>query len=398
MNRWLNINKVSALARAGTYVQIPTFNVAVTWLGYSDIVATFNVSSPNSFTFQLDDLPVNPNYVLCIAWADSSGNVRRYKLWDHDEAVIYDTAIPQYAGQVIRKNFRWEVWSVNNATASEIGTHQLTTSVRQAVDDIEADDVLLAGNGAENSSFNSAATTQTEIALIDNAINWFSSDYGVDESFGTLNSWTSRLSADTFVQGGVTKPSILSVPGIANDALLIRFPQSTKKLEYNQVDISEQMFAVIIPHSPGPSSGTFITYGSVQINLAAAGAYVAGKTRMTVNDALGGAFSGSYELVHGTVYVVEARINTVYLYELTPTGAIGPIYTFSGTASGEQYGTFSIGTAKEGWIIEFITYGTMINTVADYNVLFKYFSDKYGSGMMSLPLTFPTNSEVPSNT
>jgi hypothetical protein len=50
LQRWLDVNPVTKLTRTGTYITLPTFNINVNWLGYSDIVASFNFEGPNNFS------------------------------------------------------------------------------------------------------------------------------------------------------------------------------------------------------------------------------------------------------------------------------------------------------------------------------------------------------------
>jgi hypothetical protein len=47
--RWLDVNAQNgALTRVSTYLTIPPFNIANSWNGYSNIVASFNFESPNN--------------------------------------------------------------------------------------------------------------------------------------------------------------------------------------------------------------------------------------------------------------------------------------------------------------------------------------------------------------
>jgi hypothetical protein len=113
LNRWLDINpQGGALTRARKYITVPGFSVSVNWLGWSDIVASYNYEAPNNFvlTSLVGELATNPNYLMAIMWKDNSGNVHRYALWNGVGEKLYFT-IPLYTGQLIMKNFRFEVWS-----------------------------------------------------------------------------------------------------------------------------------------------------------------------------------------------------------------------------------------------------------------------------------------------
>lgn len=110
LNRWLNINAVTALERTRGYIVLPAFDVTYEWQGYSELLVAFNFSASNNFSLRGYLVPSNPTFTLAIAWADSNGVVYRYSLWRADSDVIYFN-MPAYSGQLIKKNFRLEIWS-----------------------------------------------------------------------------------------------------------------------------------------------------------------------------------------------------------------------------------------------------------------------------------------------
>lgn len=116
LQRWLDINKVSALRRAETYFTIPAFTVNFFWNGYSNLIATFNYAATNNFSLKLNrsSLPSDPNYVACIAYRDTSGDIIRYRLWSNVGELFYFN-VPQYTDQLILKNFRIEIWDTSPA-------------------------------------------------------------------------------------------------------------------------------------------------------------------------------------------------------------------------------------------------------------------------------------------
>lgn len=109
LQRWLDVNKVSKLTRTQTYWVLPAFSVESNWLGYSQLVAAFNFTATNNFSLPAFDAPVNPNYCACIMWVDEDYNVYRYKMWESVGEVFYFYA-PLYNGEMIKKNFRIEIW------------------------------------------------------------------------------------------------------------------------------------------------------------------------------------------------------------------------------------------------------------------------------------------------
>lgn len=398
MNRWLNINKVGpALSRAGTYIQLPTFDVAVEWLGYSDIVASFNVEAPNNFVFQLTELPTNPNYLLCIAWADEDGVVRRYKLWDHEDAVIYDSDLALYSGEIIKHNFRWEIWSVNNTGASETGLFQLVTSVKQNLDRIEADSALLEGNGTVITEFSTIYTPSTEPPNLTDTPYWWRADLGYTAVPAGPDTWASQINGEEFVRTGSSDPSRTTSPPYINDNYMIRFTSTAKKMELTGGNPMKEAFFLIGPPSSGATDGIFIQCGNVEILFSAVGAVTPTMTTVTVNSN-GGPFTGSYDLAPGQFYLVHvSEFSYVYIYDLNPQGARGPVATFFGVVDLSVPINFGIGVAKEGIVVEILTYATSFTDPVQFDPIFKYFADRYGDGMFAVPFEFPSDSAVPRN-
>lgn len=121
--RWLDINAQGGpLGRVQSYITLPVFNVNYNWLGYSDIVAAFNFEGPNNFSFKgiLSEIPINPNYTLCVMWVDADMSTHRYSLWRNPNDVIFFDITP-YNGQLIGKNFRFEIWSVDGQAGAVQG-------------------------------------------------------------------------------------------------------------------------------------------------------------------------------------------------------------------------------------------------------------------------------------
>lgn len=111
LQRWLDVNKVNKLTRTQTYWELPAFSVEGNWLGYSQLVAAFDFTATNNFSLPTFEATSSPGYCACIMWVDSDYNVYRYRLWADVGEVFYFLA-PLYSGQLIKKNFRIEIWDV----------------------------------------------------------------------------------------------------------------------------------------------------------------------------------------------------------------------------------------------------------------------------------------------
>ncbi len=146
LNRWLDINAQNgALQRTQTYITLPSFNYNNVWLGYSNLIASFNFEGPNNFslTSLLGEIPTNPNYLLCIMWRDSQGNTYRYTIWNNVGEVMY-IPCPLYTGQLIKKNFRFEIWSIaSSGIQSQTTPINFYTSKRGIQDYMWGNDSLL---------------------------------------------------------------------------------------------------------------------------------------------------------------------------------------------------------------------------------------------------------------
>lgn len=129
LNRWLDINPQNGpLKRTQTFITLPAFNQAYTWKGYSEIIASFNFEGPNNFslTSLFGEIPINSNFYLTISWYDSLGNHQRYSLNSNVGKILFFTISP-YTNQLIKKNFRLEVWSTGVPIIPPISTVHITT-------------------------------------------------------------------------------------------------------------------------------------------------------------------------------------------------------------------------------------------------------------------------------
>jgi len=157
LQRWLDVNRVTKLDRTSTFITLPAFTQAAnTWNGYSDIVMSFNCESPNNFSFSgiLSLIPTNPNYVLCVSYRTGT-TIVRYMLWDATGSNM-NQAIPLYVGQLIKKNFRFEVWNTSQGIASQSTAIQIYTSVLGKQDYRYAVDASLVNTDTPNITFSVA--------------------------------------------------------------------------------------------------------------------------------------------------------------------------------------------------------------------------------------------------
>ena len=153
LHQWDDINNQGGkLQKTKTFITLDTFaqNVS-TWNGYSDIVYSFNFESPNNFTITYGLTQANYNFAFCISYV-SNGVVTRYLLWDAVGSNLNQN-ISVYTGQVIKKNFRLEVWNTSQGAVSNSAAFIFYTSVSGQFDYRYAFDVPLVIDDGLNNNF-----------------------------------------------------------------------------------------------------------------------------------------------------------------------------------------------------------------------------------------------------
>jgi len=254
---WLQFRPFTPITKLRTYVQLPAFDVAVSWLGYSELVYQYNFSASQSF--YLKNRPAKPlgvNYLLCIKYRIDE-TVYRYRLWSNVGEVGLDE-VPLYTNQLILPNFVLEIWSTEDQTdAVQATAINLITSVVEMPTTIsDLDDVALAvGASFEDYEQTAEVTTPTSSFYWnpDNltTLTWPGSSessettpdltYAALKTLGTNQGYLAVLDPDirtnTLISGSVTNNTIFSfwfvffpATWVAGDVIL--------KLEQNGVDYS----------------------------------------------------------------------------------------------------------------------------------------------------------------
>lgn len=132
---WQQTRKAVVIDKARGYFTLPAFSIDLTdgggttspWMQSSQIVGQFNFEADKNFTIPV--LPLAPTqvnnpympFILCIRFR-IGGTVYRYKIWSLEEEPSLTDPIPAppsrlyvetYNGQVIKKNFILEIWTVS---------------------------------------------------------------------------------------------------------------------------------------------------------------------------------------------------------------------------------------------------------------------------------------------
>lgn len=380
LQRWLDINpQGGALQRTQTYITLPVFSVAVSWKGYSEIVASFNFEAPNNFSFRsLSNLPVSPNYALAVSWYDSEGNSQRYFLWKSVGEVIFFEEI-LYISQLIKKNFRFEIWSTNVANCSNTTAINFYTSVLGILDYRYGTDSALVNADTEVTNFQNINGNVPFPAAIVAVARWQPSGMVIGAG-NTLNHWT---------------PSIGNKTMLPNAAPIACLPAIGLPVTPNAVTIFNAGGGYI--STDLTSLGASLTYIALAIRFdeAEAGAvifndnggnslvYTSATQTLTLFTGVSISVTG---VALNTWYIVLIGNGEIDVYELLTAKLVG---IATGVASTTPATTITIAACN---ILDIILgTGSLIDTT-----IINYWVQAYGYAF-TLPLTFPTNSVSTTN-
>lgn len=201
LQRWLDVNPQNGpLRRTEKYISVPSFDVDHVWNGYSEIVGEYHFEAPNNFSLKIphdgDVIDINTNYTMCVSYVNSDHTVVRYSLIRGTGDLFYFTLEP-YAGQLIKKNFRIEIWNTSQVTCSETLVTNIYTSVlgdqdyRYGVDSAlkQADPLCTGQQSVEGTGIVMPAET--------NLLAWLDAGYTVSQV--APDSWVDRENDLNFV-------------------------------------------------------------------------------------------------------------------------------------------------------------------------------------------------------
>lgn len=365
LNRWLDVNAQNGpLGRTQTYITLPAFSQAVSWRGYSEIAVAFNFEGPNNLSLRSNfTAPLAPNYVLCIMWEDSLRVTHRYALWRGvGEKFYFDC--PLYTGQLIKKNFRLEVWSTNSTPAIQTTPINLFTSVLGNEDYRWGTDFKLVSNDTPTTVWGQNLV----VPAIPNNVG--AGNFLMHQFISTVNfaapNWTDV--------GGL---HTVSSANIIQQVFNIGFNNFTTvstdgaHITGNTGDAFEENYIIALVYVDG-SSGDLVNYS---------GSPIIALTPTTVT------FGTDVALLNGVgkLYLIVAnyvnKVGSVVDFKTQLQDNIG-LTNSAPTVSNTL--TLLNGGLSAG-IVELVSY----NTLTDFQGVYAYFFAKYGG--FSLPFTFPNN-------
>ena len=391
LNRWLDINPQNgALTKVSTTVTLPTFNVASSWNGYSDIVAAFNFEAPNNISLKDGVHPANPNFVLCVSYRIGSA-VTRYIVWDAVGSKM-NQIITQYTGQPLLKNFRFEIWNTSQGAVSSASEITFTTSKMGSVDYRYGNDVALTKDKGEVDIFTTGLTVPDPIpnsASVTNCAFNYNATQNVVVASNLVNSWTDVVNAVV----------------LTRDANPVHYNNVHPKYVYGQLgslfnntaagNIKSFYVLFQVPQYNNVGIFHFSSGGNIQSNFSTVTANSIQFDPGGFDDVL-----GPITLVAGIWYVAEIIVNTLSnntlnIYDAT---TLSLLHTVSSANAGFDRSAFDsiylfggVGPTNIGGLVAYST----ITTITD-NRAVAYLSSLV-RGTYALPLTFPTTAVSTTN-
>lgn len=201
------------------YFTLPAFELEPpVWKGASEIARQYNYSASKNFALRRrPNKPTDATYVLCIKYRIGDA-VSRYKLWEDENLVL--NGVPLYTGQIIKKNFCLEIWTLNNGGVDIVqdSALRLVSGIRRTITDFTAmpADYSDADGDAADSLLSPAVVVPSLLAPPDVAYRlpagWWRSDSGVTLVLpdNTIDQW------DDLSGNGYHLESSAPVPFVAN--------------------------------------------------------------------------------------------------------------------------------------------------------------------------------------
>lgn len=227
---WITKRPAARADRVFSYFTLPAFALTgLTWKGASEIVRQYNYSATKNFS--LRNRPVKPtdaDFVLCIRYRIGD-SVYRYKLWGDDNLVLNGVSL--YSGQVIKKNFCLEIWSLNGETTATLDESiTLRSGIMQVITDYSdtpADTEDATGSAV--SSLNADAVPSLTPSSFGTLRLWLKADAGVTGD-PLVTAWDDQSGNGYNLEVAIDSPSY-STTGFGDKSLpYIRFPGANEGL------------------------------------------------------------------------------------------------------------------------------------------------------------------------
>lgn len=279
-----------------SFVSLPIFSYSgIPWKGASEIVTQFNYTATKNFTLrELPTPPVGVNFCLVIRYRIGLVSFR-YKLWSAVGEVLNE---PLYNGEVIKKNFVLEIWTVQNTTNVSLATAiNIKTSIRKIPDtyaslDEYADNTVVQEAASQNISVSLTAVPTTGLVA-------HYKNENILQAGGFVTSWVDS------VGGFNLSPNVGSSPYLAN-----------AKNGYPGVQINSSSMQANNPFAGGNGIGIYAVVSQI---LHVAGRDIIHINTPTANDIQGVRMGATFSSIIGFM-----KLNTTAENLLLPQSLFDP--------------------------------------------------------------------------
>lgn len=342
------------------------------WNGASQIRAQVCFNSPNNFVLtELPEKPDDVNYCPCIRYRIGE-EVFRYKLWEDVGEIL---GVPLYNGEVIKKNFVIELWTVestNEITNTE--AFNLISSIQQITEEASETSYEV----ATGTMFDSMLNIEEDIVLdTTNLLYWYSTE-------------TRRITVDAI--GQVTAADVyqgISDPFVVNGPPVISQDDTLTSYYFPKFDASKNLtngsaapgllWIALIKVPSDTAAGTILEAENFDI------AWDGSKITVTANgypwqlDR-----TDDWMLIQATLTVSATTVTQILFTATDLSGLFLDSFVFT-----DPVPLISTGTQvafKSGFVGDFMAFDAEI-TLTDY---YKKLRRNYG--FFDLPLTFDPSS------
>lgn len=391
LNRWLSVNKVVPLTRVRTFITLPVFSIVNDLLGYSTIMGAFNFEAPNNFSLVglSDVIPDDPNYTLCISYVNDDFSVVRYSLWRASGDLMYFT-LPEYEGQLIKKNFRLEIWGLAElsvaTTLEQLTAIVLNTSVLGDVDYRSGSDKSLVGDDGLCSGQQSVYTTPVFTSPFDGdsppptgLMLWFDNLHNITGIPSSLSSWVDRQAGYTITDGTPPAGETLFSNNVIN---MFATGALTSAVAYGG-SATNIYLAVYLPAAGVPGI-IFTTGAGLKLEYTATPA-------LKLTTSAGNVTTAALEF--DTWYIVSIRVGlgTINVYNIN---TLTLVLTASVGGGALPNSNLTIGGGGTFLLFDFLAYSTIPSAPEDFYIR-AYIRSFYGQ--FSFPITWGTCAQPTTN-
>jgi hypothetical protein len=377
------------------FITIPAFSHGgITWKEASEIVTQFNYSASKNFILrEIPERPTGANFIPVISYRIGMTTFR-YKLWSDGTEVINEEL---YNGQVIKKNFKIEIWNINGGsdTVSLDEELILTLSIKSVptnfvsivdIEDATSEEV----SGLTNLSVAPSLPTSGLSA-------WYATGSGYEDTIiqsgGVVSLWadSSGNSRDIAQVTPGDKPTVVLDGGFSRLGFSgSKYIQRTG----NQGFIARNIYLVAkLNPTSLPLNGVILDFG---INFGYMKNDGTGDFAQVRNSA--GVYNNIIGINPGTLQLVHQRslddpetheVKVDNFYADSSSGTVVGLFN-QVTALAITLGDDAPGNSASFTVYELIIYGTELTDAQHIEVL-QYLAAKYNPGGFVLPLQFDSN-------